>query len=219
MLRSLLIVFGVFCVATVLSQCLGLILLWSRGQLTAETAERITAILRGTAEQEGSGSDELGPDQPTMQDVVEQRVLRTLDLGAREDELKLLKALVAEKRQSLLAEKTALEKQKREFEAQLQSLRADMNSEATEQARSVLLALRPDAAVSALMQLDSQANIRLLQGMPAKSIGKILTAFQGAGPDAQKRGAEVFKALSEGEPTRSVVDQLAPATKTATASR
>lgn len=204
--RAVVIIFCVFCVATVLSEGAGLALLWSRGQLTLETVHDITALLRGPVATKAETNAETISDQPTTAEVVEQRVLRTLDLGAREDELKLLKALISERQAGLLAEKSALEKQKADFDAQWKRLQTDITSEATEQARSVLLELEPEGAVANLLSLDLKDNLRLLQGVPPRALSEILTAFEAAGPEGRKRGGEIFKALSEGEPMRSVLD-------------
>ena len=206
MLRLMRVVIGVVCVAIVLSEAVGLALLWARGQLNAEVTRDVLALLRGQGEAEPEPDPVAETEQVSMEQVIEARAVRALDLNSRENELNLLKSLVDERREALLAEKTEFERQRRAFSEQLDRMKADMTSEATEQARGVLLALQPGDAVKSLMQLDLPQNVVLLGGMPPKSIGRILAAMQGGGDEERERGGEIFEALSRGEPSRAAVD-------------
>ena len=58
-----------------------------------------------------------------------------------------------------------------------------------------------------MMALSVTDNVVLVQGMPEKSIAKILKEFQ-LGDAAQRlRGQEIFKAVSQGEPTKGLIDE------------
>lgn len=206
MIRSAIVMTCVVCVATIAAQLLGLAFLWYHGQLNSDTVQEIGSLLRGQTAGAATTEENADQPQPSMADVVELRAIRAFDLGAREGELLLLKQMVSERRESLLAEKVAFDQEKQAFQQQLERLNADISSEATEQARSILLALPPDEQAYNLMQLDLQQNVVLLKGMTGKSIGKVLSALHAGTPEQQQRGAELFQALSEGEPVQSLIE-------------
>ena len=76
-----------------------------------------------------------------------------------------------------------------------------------EQTRGILLALQPDDAIDTLMGLTADENVILLKGMPEKSIARILEQFLSGEENERVRGQEVFKAISQGNPSKSLIDE------------
>ena len=209
MIRSAVAVFCVVCVATIATEALGLALLWQRGQLTAETLHDIRLVLSGGLS--ATASDERPGDRtvPTSDDVMTARIVRLFDLATREDELARIKAMLTERAEELSKQQQALAAQRQEFEAELQRLRDATQSEAADQARGVLVALPPADAVAGLMSLPLDENIRLLSGLPEKSIAKILKEFLQGGDEQAARGRQIFEALSRGQPMSAAIDRAA----------
>ena len=73
MIRSLMVVICIFCVATILSEVVGLGFLWYRGQLTSETIAEIRVILSGQYHDFPEGEQEKETFYPSSEDIVKQR--------------------------------------------------------------------------------------------------------------------------------------------------
>jgi hypothetical protein len=208
MKRAILILISVICVVVMIAEAAGLGWLWLQGRLTNATLADLAAILSGRETDDGvdaAGADRI---EPSSSQVMQQRIARTFDLGVRETELGLLKSMVTEKRDALLADMNLFENQKREFEERLAAMQERLEGEASEQTRSVLAGLSPADSVAYLMGLDLEENVVLLKGMAPKAISSILKEFnQPESPDdVRQRGAAIFEALSQGTPDTELVD-------------
>jgi hypothetical protein len=207
MIRSLLVIFAVFCIATLLSEGLAVGYLWYRGQLNSEMLKDIRLVLSGETDAVFNKVEVAEPVLPSREDVVATRSMRILDLTTREKELSILKGLITQKTAELLAQRQSFEKEQTEFNNQLKLLAEQMNGEAVDQTRGILAAMSPAEAVESLMQLELQEAVTVLKGMPEKTIAKILQEFEAdpADPSRIQRGHEIFEAISRGEPNSSIV--------------
>jgi len=213
MIRSVLAILGVVCAATLLSEAMGLGMLWYRGQVTAQTWKDLQLVLSGEARDAGAAlSDESDAVQPNSDDFVRLRTGRIFDVSRRETELDSLRELVEGQAAALTARQKQLEQMKREFVKQLQTLKKNSESEAVERSRGVVLAMETASAVKLLAQLTVDENIVLLQGIPEKSIAVILQEFAAGDKTMQERGTQIFNALNRGEPEHKLIsaagDQL-----------
>lgn len=210
MMRTLLGLVSVICVATVLSELAGLGLLWYRGQLTAATVADIRAILSGEYAGEVDGGDDgEGVDSVAAADVIEKRSMAVMGLSNRAQELDLLKAILDENARQLSEQQAEFELKQEAFETRLADLEETVNEEATEQTRAVLARMDAPDAVQNLMELDLQENLVLLKGMSDKKIAELLQQFL-EGDQAQiTRGHEIFEGLSRGDPANSLVEATA----------
>jgi len=206
MIRSMLAIVGVVCTATVLSEGLGLGLLWSRGQLTPETWKDLQLVLSGEGRDDGASlADESDTIQPNIDDFVRLRTGRLFDVSRRENELDSLRDIVEGQSTALTARQKQLEQMKGEFVTQLKTLRTKTTSEAVERSRGVVLAMETAAAVKLLAKLTVDEDIVLLEGMPEKSIAAILQEFAVGDTNTQERGTQIFDALNRGEPGRKLI--------------
>jgi hypothetical protein len=210
MIRSLGMILGACCVATLISQVIGLGILWYRGQLTSGTVRNIRAVLAGQDVDSLSAGEALPKDEVTSEDVVRERSERVLEFSTLRNELSVLKSMVDSNRTSLLAEKDTFLKLRDDFEKRLKLLETERTSAAAEQARGVLLAMPPAEAVDSLMRLSLDEDVMLLKEMPEKKIAALLQQFsvtQGKPPDEARvtRGQKIFEALTRGEPARGLI--------------
>ena len=208
MIRSVIMIFCVFCVATVMAEALGLMFLWSRGQLSSDTLNEIHVALAG----EGQFADEAGEEadhiQPSNEDIMNERTFRIIGLSSREEELDTLKSMVDASADDLSVQQEQFKNQQEEFEQRLADLNDSITSESADQGRGILLAMSPADAVAHLMQSETENNIVLLKGMSEKAIAKILQQFVKGDNDQQKRGREIFEAISRGEPLISSIEEM-----------
>jgi flagellar motility protein MotE (MotC chaperone) len=225
MIRSALVVLSVFCIATLLSELSALAFLWYRGQLTADVVSDVRSALSGQNQAQVDPVPDSEPVRPSADEVTRNRSMRILDLSTRESELAVMKAMVTQKTNEVMAQKRSFEAQKQDFQAQLKAMSEQMNAEATEQTRGVLQAMSTPDAVESLMQLPLHSAVTLLKGLPEKTIAKIIQEFASdpENPVRIERGHEIFEAIRRGEPNSSLVDaaveQFGSPTKTALNSR
>lgn len=207
MIRSVVAVFCVICVATVLSEAMGLAFLWHRGQLSADNLREIRMVLRGESRIEEIVADNAERGQPSADEVLRVRALSILALESRESELGVLKAAAITNEDKLIAERARFEERQRTFEQRLARLLEDAQSEATEQTRAILQALPPESAAERLTQLTLDEAVVLVKGMPEKTIARILGEFQNGPAQRQQRGRELFEAIARGEPNRTTIEE------------
>lgn len=205
-MKFLPLIIGCVCVATVLSEAVGLGMLWWRGHLNDHTVQEIRLILMGGEQETAEIDESRDRPQPSLGDVSNVRSMVAAEFDARESELTRIKELLAERSERLAADQAAFAQKKQNFEQELQRLQEQTATEAIEQARGVLLALPPKNAVEQLSGLSVDDAVVLLKGMPEKSIAKILKEFAQEEGRAD-RGRKIFEALKRGEPTRAFLDQ------------
>jgi DNA-binding transcriptional ArsR family regulator len=218
MIRTLWVVLCVCCVAVMLSEAVGLAFLWSQGLLSARRLREVRDVL-GPQEKEAVAFDaEPQPALPSSQDVLRERSLRVLSLTSLETEVGLLKSMIENERNGLIAQRADFQKEKAAFNGQLQQLSDKNVVEAREQSRSVLLALPPADAVERLMQLTVNEDVLLLREMPEAKIALLLKEFatvpEGGGDAANatrdaaarvQRAKEIFDRITKGEPRESII--------------
>jgi len=187
-----------FCVATVLSQMVGVGVLWSTGNLKGDTLALVAAVLAG----EPIGADvaeeiEAEPVQVTQEQLLEFRANRLLDLDHRNREVEARVNFDAEILARVREEREALEKLKKNFEQQLKQIEQAETSEGVEKVRSVLAKVKPAQAKDVLMGRELPDAVRLLSEMPDRIVAKLLKEFK---TEAEKtRAQEILKSLDEGK--------------------
>lgn len=207
MMRTMFVAVAVVCIATVLSESLGLALLWYRGQLTSDSIRDIRLVLSGQTATGLQPADDETAVSPTHKEIARERTIHILNLSAREEELSLLQQMLEERRAALRADQSDLEQAQAEFDARLEQLQDANTAGATERSRAILAALAPADAVAELMPLPLDDNVMLLEGMAEKSVAKLLQEFLDGGDDERKRGLEIFRAMSEGGAAGSLIGE------------
>lgn len=180
------------------------------GVLTAETLWDLQAVFDGSDvqsdNQQGISSTE---PEFSVEELMQERVMRIFDLEDREREIERLSQLVITRRNAVLSEQKELLTRKSEFTTDLQNAKQREESEATLLAQGVLLSLPPSDAARELSQLPLDQNLLILKGMPVKSIAKILKEFHEGDDQLRKRGGEIFEALADGDPNVQLIkDEL-----------
>lgn len=207
MLKTAVVIFACFCIATVITEAVGVGVLWSRGQLNQRTFREIEVVL--------TGADLLGDDlqqtqdevrQPSLDEINDQRVSAILGIEKRENLAKQLLNDVMKFRNDVTAEQKALIKDREAFKTELADVNERMTAEATELARGILLASSPKDAVDRLMELTVEEDVNLLRGMPDENIAKILKEFKsGQVQERALRAQQIYESIYRGEPVRSVI--------------
>ena len=152
MLRSLVLIFSCMCVAVVLSEAAGIMLLWQQGLLTPHHLHEIQLVFTSDPSDAERETDVVNSKPlASLQEVTQARAIKVFELDRREAELTVLKNMASNKALELETQQAAFRAQRKAFEEELAALRAQQSSAAIEQARGVLLALPPRDAVEKLM--------------------------------------------------------------------
>lgn len=205
MLRILGTVIGIFSTATLLTLVLVLTYTWSQGNLNHETSREMVAILKGEPRPSDLKREQEPEVMSSFQQLEQQRVERILGISARESELAVLKQAIDDQTNFVLNERRQLEQLKKRFRDELQEERDNITSEATAQARNILLKMETESAVEKLLVLPTRDAVILVKGMPEKEAAKILDQFRIriAGRDPNQRvdkAEEIYKAIYRGDP-------------------
>lgn len=197
-MRVAVTIFVSFCVATILSQMIGLTLAWWTGSLQPANVEQAIAVLAGQEiEPEEPEEVEQEPVQVTEEQWLEFRANRHLDLDHRSRELEGRSDFAADLLEKVRAERTALEALRTEFEQRLQQIEQDETEEGTEKVRSILAKVRPSQAKEILMKRNVDEAVRLLSGMPERIVAKLLKEFKSQ--EELARAEEILRLLDEGK--------------------
>ena len=211
MWRTLAALIGLFSFATVLAEAMTVGYLAYEGRLSSE---RVSAILSGQplAGEIAAAAPEAA--QPTADEAENQRTLQTLELNARADNLQLLKDLLTKEADKLSKDRAAYEKSRHDFESELEQVRTRAVDEATEQARLVVKSLAPRDAITYLLALEEPDALRIVKGLPERTVAKILQEFAAGTDEEQQRGRSLFEAIAAAPAAREEaqrVCQVAPA--------
>lgn len=207
MIRWIAVILGICCGTVVLLEATAVGWFWSQGRLTQDKMHEVGDILAGkTVEPPAVEPEREETPEVSAEEVSRQRTLRLFDIGRREDELLILKNLVAEHSTRVTTLQTELEKKQKEFQKNLKSLN-DANDEASvQQARAILQAQQPAEAADTLMALELDRSLVIVRGMPEKVIARILKELSRGDDKRMERGRKLFESLSSGEPARSLIE-------------
>lgn len=201
MKRTLMLTIGITSTVIVIAQ-LGLGVYFAlTGVLNAETLWELQTVF-DAADPKSDSQQAIAAFEPefSVEELMQERVMRIFDLEDREQELERLSQLVITRRDAVLSEQKALVSGKDRLRKELEATKEREESEATVLAQGVLLSVPPADAARDLMQLPLEQNILIMKGMPVKSIGKILKEFHQGDDQLRKRGVEIFEALADGDP-------------------
>ncbi len=203
-MRTVLVLFGIFCTATVITEAMLAGILWQQGTLTAQAIHEIQDILTGSEEDVFADEADVVKEKPTTNQIIDSRVVRILNMEQRTAELDVMKDALGTSWDEMLDEKKALQDEKEKIKQEIEKKRLEEISEKTKKAQAILAKLTPPEAVTYLMELNVDENITILKGMQEKQIVEILSQFiKGRGPDSEElsiRGHEIFNALSVVKP-------------------
>jgi flagellar motility protein MotE (MotC chaperone) len=206
MMRTLLTIFSVICVATVLTEALGLAYLTLNGQLNPDSVSEIRLVLAGGVRSGKDEADERRATPPSSDDVMNDRVERVWDLFRRQQELAAIKNTVSTQASKVARSQQEFQKKRESFLAELQTISGELDSSSAEQSRGILTKLPPADAVQNLMALGLDQNVLLLKGMPDQTVATLLEQFRkSTDPKTVERGEKIFAAITQGEPKRTVV--------------
>jgi len=206
MIRGLMSLLSVLCMAVVLCEAGGAGYFWFTGRLSRETLHEMGDVLVGKPPEPPADDDAEPKPVPTVDEVMQARVGRLFDLGTREQELLLLKTMIVQQAEQVTALRGELEKDRKSFAEELKTLKERNEEDAVQQSRAVLQALQPADAAAAVMSLSPEQSLRVVRGLPEKTIARILKELTRGDDKMKERGDKLLQSITEGEPSRKLID-------------
>ena len=209
----LLRLFGAFCVATILAQCIVLGLSAYRGNLNGDTILQGFALLNGidiTGKRlEDAIRNGREAPMPSYDDVTKERAQKSLNLDMRERSIKLAKDQLEAKHRELQLAIVNFDNRKDAFYSKLDELNKGIEDSSLKDVRRTLESLPPEQSKDQLLKLikDGQLTdvVAIVKGMPADKSKKILGEFLET--EESEKLYEILRELRKGEPTKSLIDQ------------
>jgi flagellar motility protein MotE (MotC chaperone) len=219
-MKFLLQLFGAFCVATVLAQCIVLGLSAYRGNLDGDTLLQGFALLNGidiTGKRlEDAVRNGREAPMPSYDDVTKERAQKSLNLDMRERSIRLAKEQVEAKQRELQMEIANFDNRKDAFYSKLDEMSKGIEDASLKDVRRTLESLPPEQSKDQLLKLikDGQLAdvVAIVKGMPADKSKKILGEF--LEPEESEKLYEILRELRKGEPTNSLLDKARDETAT-----
>lgn len=202
MWRTLAALIGLASFATVLAVSIVVGYFVYEGRLSAEV---VSAVVSGRVLEQKTEAP-APPPVPTSAEAEATRTLQTLELNARADSLRLLKDLLTKEADRLSADKIAYEQSLKTFETRLAEVRAQAIDDATEQTRLVVKAMPPKEAIGYLISIDENDALRIVKGLPERTVAKILQEFAAGTDEEQERGRSLFEAIAAAQPETTLTD-------------
>ena len=212
-MKMLLRLFGAFCVATILAQCIVLGLSAYRGNLNGDTILQGFALLNGidiTGKRlEDAIRNGREAPMPSYDDVTKERAQKSLNLDMRERSIKLAKDQLEAKHRELQLAIVNFDNRKDAFYSKLDELNKGIEDSSLKDVRRTLESLPPEQSKDQLLKLikDGQLTdvVAIVKGMPADKSKKILGEFLET--EESEKLYEILRELRKGEPTKSLIDQ------------
>lgn len=212
MLASL---FAAFCVATLLVQAVLGAYLWFHWKLDRPKLVGMLAAAQGvdiTPQKEAQASaDDLRPEQPSFDDMLQARAVKVRHLELREqalrnglDQLRFLDSQLSQQEQQF-------QKSQQEFETRLATLLDGAQAEGRDEVGNVLTSIKAKQAKELVVEmLDNEELdqvVLLLKAMPSSKRAKIIGEFKT--PEELERIGEVLRRIREGDPMADIADGAA----------
>jgi len=207
--------FVYFCAATLIAEMIILGYVWSAWGLDRDRLTQLVAVARATdsstTQEDAAGLGQLSPEQPSYDQIVDRRALKSRDLELREMALKTALAELKSQQGQLVE---ALEQQRRradEFDARLKDIQQGAEAEGRDIVRRTLESIKPSQAkeqLFAMLQNDETDEVvLLLSAMQDSKRAKIIAEFKT--PEENQKLAEVLRLIREGEPVSSLAEEAA----------
>ena len=212
-MKMLLRLFGAFCVATVLAQCIVLGLSAYRGNLNGDTVLQGFALLNGidiTGKRlEDAIKNGREAPMPTYEDVADLRAQKSLNLDMRERSIRLATEQLQAKQRELQLEITNFDNRKDAFYSKLDELSKGQEDASLMDVRRTLESLPPEQSKDQLLKLikDGQLQdvVAIVKGMPPDKSKKILGEF--LEPEESEKLYEILRELRKGEPNSGLIEK------------
>lgn len=202
------------CIATVLAAAILIGIGVSSGKLNGAKLAQLRAMLQdATTPQSQAALLPVNAEQPSYEDILEQRAIQFRELELREEIVRQNVTLAQQERSEMTVEHQAFEQRKKKFDEELLAMQNSTIVEGEENVRQTIESIKPLQAKEQILRMLEQGEMEnvvgLLSAMSANKRAKIVAEFKT--PDEAAKLAEILKLMGEGIPVAPVIeDALRP---------
>ena len=213
LLGMVLALFTYASIATAVAVASGAVYLVATGKLNSERMTKIVAVLNGQDAKPAAKADKPAPaanvEQPSYEQQVAQRDLRTRQLELREQSLKNALQLIESEKVLVLEERDRNKKLVEAFRAELETLRKGAFDSGRDNVRQILEGMKPKQAKEQLLKMiDSQQMddvVALVASLPASKQAKVLAEFKTQ--DETQKLNDILRLIRQSVPEVSLIDR------------
>lgn len=225
-MRALSVMFLYFCVATILAQAAGLVVLWQKGWLREDRLHKVFSSLydipSGVTQVSAANSTPKVDELPSIDDVLKQRALKSLEIDLRESAIVNSTAELRNLETRLKTDRDRFDQLQQSFEKRLAELSTSARDSAILETQRTLEGMSPKQAKDQLLRMlaelpalpkketDRQAPlykvVGIIKALPQDRRKKILAEFKTE--TESKQLAEILKAISDGSPDLPLLEKV-----------
>ncbi len=209
-----------FCAASFAAQVMGLAYLWTTGKLNEEKLDQMLAVVHGVdlhalEAQYGPSQKPIESEQPSFEELVEQRFAKSLDFDLRETAIDKALIELHSLETDLRAQRDRFDARRREFEVRIDQLRQETLDEGLTNVQLKLEAIQPKQAKDLLIKMIADASVEndgawdaavtMLKNMPVEKSRKIIAEFKTA--DEIEKLHELLRRIRLGEPATDLLTE------------
>ena len=171
---------------------------WSRGQ-DAVAVLRGNATVEPTVKELESVAKQVSKEQPSFEEILQARALKTRDFELRAAALSQGKTMLRQRQETLARESSVVNLAKSSFEQQVANYEAKSRSAGLAENISAIQSLKPDLAKAQLLKLyegEMESLIDIIKGMEPRKSTKILNLF--TSKDDKDKLAEILRRIRDG---------------------
>lgn len=216
--RWLAMLFVAFSIGTVVTLSILIGMLWWKGAFADDRVLHMFAALQGiTVTSSATGQPAVDPakeELPSMDQLLEKRLLASLDLDLRETAIDKSLVDLRNLESQIKTENKRLDDWKKSFDARLVTLESETADEALQQLQRTLEAMSPKQAKDQMLNMLKEPAtgaeddpmrdvVAILKTMPTDKQRKIIAEFKT--PEEAEKLAEILREIRLGEPDAGLI--------------
>lgn len=208
--------FVYFAIATLIAQTILLGYFWFSWGVNWKRGQDATAVLRGNATIETvidleNVAQQVPKEQPSFEEILQARALKTRDFELRGETLSQGKAMLRQRQETFAKESETFSIARIGFERQVADYETRSQSEGLEQNIAMIQGLTPELAKVQLLRMyhenEMESLIDIIKGMELRNCTKILNIF--TTKDDEAKLAEIFRRIRDGFEFKPPIDNTA----------
>jgi hypothetical protein len=217
LLRWLATLFVAFSIGTVISLTVLVGMLWWKGALTDDRLLGMLAALQGIpmpAPGSVAAADPAADEQPSLEQILQRRLVASLDLDMRETAIDKALAELRNLETQIKTENQRLDLWKLSFDKRLETLESQTTDEALLQLQRTIEAMHPKQAKDQILKILDQPPtkpdddpmrdvVTILKTMPIDKARKIVGEFKS--PEEAEKLADILRQIRLGSPDADLI--------------
>lgn len=197
--------FVYFAVATLITQGIILVYTWFAWDMTWQRGQDAIAVARGEASIETPVKletlvEQVAEEQPSFEEILQARALKTRDFELRDEALEQGKAILRQQQETFFKESETLAQSRTQFERQVAEYESRSQAAGLEQNVTLLQGMDPQLAKVQLLTMynekEMESLIDIVKAMETRKCVEILDIF--TTKEDEEKVAEILRRIRDG---------------------